>query len=222
MWSTLDPKQANELLDKAGLAKKDGEGFRLRQDGKGRLRIEVTTYGGQFVQYTKIMEMIKSHWKAIGIDLDVKEVERSLGETRAAANELQLYTWNNDGSEHLFTFPGHVFPFDGNSAGGPLIGKWFQSAGTQGKEPPAKLKELMEKWRKAFGVPEAERVQLGKEVWKIAIDECFTIGVVGLGGAANGVRIVKNNVGNVPGRHYNSPDGKTPGTSRPVTFFFKS
>jgi peptide/nickel transport system substrate-binding protein len=222
LWSTLEPKKAAEMLDKIGLDKKDGEGYRLRTDGKGRLRIEVTTYGGQFVQYTKIMEMIRGHWKQIGIDLEVKEVERSLGETRAQANELQMFTWNNDGSEHMFTFPDHIFPFNGNSAGGPLIGRWFQSAGAQGNEPPARLKELMEKWRRAFGVPEAERIALGKDVWRIAADEVYAIGVVGLGGAANGVRIVKTTVGNVPSRHYNSPDGKTPGTSRPVTFFFKS
>ncbi len=40
-WSTLDVKQANALLDKVGLTKKDGEGYRLRVDGKGRLRIEL-------------------------------------------------------------------------------------------------------------------------------------------------------------------------------------
>ena len=33
-WSTLDVKQANALLDKIGLTKKDGEGFRLRTDGR--------------------------------------------------------------------------------------------------------------------------------------------------------------------------------------------
>ena len=38
-WSTLDVKQANALLDKIGLSKKDGDGYRLRTDGKGRLRI---------------------------------------------------------------------------------------------------------------------------------------------------------------------------------------
>ena len=38
-WSTHDPKRANELLDKLGLTKSDAEGFRLRADGKGRLRI---------------------------------------------------------------------------------------------------------------------------------------------------------------------------------------
>ena len=80
----------------------------------------------------------------------------------------------------------------------------------------------MEKCSKAFGVPEDERIQLGKEVWKIAADEVFTIGVIGMGAASMGVRVVKNNMGNVPARQYNSPDGKTPAISRPVTFFWKN
>src|SRR2546430_12078397 len=37
---------------------------------------------------------------------------RSLALKRTAANEQQLAAWNNDGSEHLFTFPLHVFPFE--------------------------------------------------------------------------------------------------------------
>ena len=79
----------------------------------------------------------------------------------------------------------------------------------------------MEKWKKAFGVPEKERIQLGKEIWKIAAEEVYIIGVVGLGAARQGVRIVKNNMGNIPARMYNSPDGKTPGISRPATFYWK-
>ena len=39
---------------------------------------------------------------------------------------------------------------------------------------------------------------------------------------ANGVRIVKTNMGNIPSRQYNSPDGKTPGISRPITFYWKN
>ncbi len=93
------------MLDKIGLAKKDAEGYRLRTDGKGRLRIEIMTLGGQFFQFTQIAEMIREQWKKIGIDLTVQEVERSLAIKRTAANEQQLGAWNNDGSEHLFTFP---------------------------------------------------------------------------------------------------------------------
>jgi peptide/nickel transport system substrate-binding protein len=223
LWSTLDLKKANEMLDKLGLAKKDADGYRLRSDGKGRLRIEIMTLGGQFVQYTQIAEMIREQWKKIGIDLQVQEVERSLALKRTAANEQQLGAWNNDGSEHLFTFPLHVFPFEVASvaSSGPLYARWFHSAGTQGKEPPARLKELMEKYKRAFGVPEKERIELGKEVWKIAAEEVYNIGVIGMGPASMGVRVVKNNMGNIPSRQYNSPDGKTPTISRPVTFFYK-
>jgi peptide/nickel transport system substrate-binding protein len=224
MWATLDVKKANEMLDKIGLAKKDAQGYRLRADGKGRLRIEIMTLGGQFVQFTQIAEMIREQWKKIGIDLTVQEVERSLALKRTAANEQQLGAWNNDGSEHLFTFPLHVFPFElaAVASSGPLYVKWFHSAGTQGKEPEPRMKELMEKWKKAFGVPEKERIQLGKEIWKIAAEEVYIIGVIGMGPASMGVRVVKNNMGNIPSRQYNSPDGKTPGISRPATFFYKN
>jgi len=34
LHSTLDVKKANEMLDKLGLTKKDGEGYRLRADGR--------------------------------------------------------------------------------------------------------------------------------------------------------------------------------------------
>ena len=223
LWATLDVKKANEMLDKVGLSKKDGEGYRLRTDGKGRLRIEIMTLGGQFLQFTQIAEMIREQWKRIGIDLTVQEVERSLALKRTAANEQQLGAWNNDGSEHLFTFPLHVFPWEvaAVSTSGPLYARWFHSAGTQGKEPPARMRELMEKFKKAYGVPEKERIELGKEVWKIAAEEVYIIGVIGMGPASMGVRVVKTNMGNIPSRQYNSPDGKTPTISRPVTFFYK-
>ena len=139
MWATLDVKKANEMLDKIGLDKKDAEGYRLRTDGKGRLRLEIMTLGGQFLQFTQIAEMIREQWKKIGIDLD-RAGDRA--EPRAQADgrqRAQLGAWNNDGSEHLFTFPQHVFPFitTGEVAtSGPLYAKWFNSAGAQGKEPP--------------------------------------------------------------------------------------
>jgi ABC-type transport system substrate-binding protein len=104
-YATLDLKQANELLDKVGLSKKDSEGYRLRTDGKGRLRLELVTVGGQFVPYTPVGEMIKQQWRKIGIDLDVKELERNLAFTRDNNNENQMITWANDGSEQLYPVP---------------------------------------------------------------------------------------------------------------------
>jgi peptide/nickel transport system substrate-binding protein len=209
-------------LDKAGLSQTDSEGYRLRTDGTGRLRLEIQTLGGQFIQYTRICKMIRDQWKRIGIDLTVQENERSLAERRNIANENQLYTFVADGSEHLFTFPDNIFPYQPIGGSGAQYALWFQSNGAQGKEPPERMKRVMIEFKRAFGVQESERVEIGKEIWRTLTDEVYRIGVIGLSPAAMGVRIVKNNVGNVPSRQYNSPDGKTPAISRPTTFFFKS
>src|SRR4029079_3749353 len=117
-----------------------------------------------FIQFTQISEMIREQVKKIGLDLQVSQLERSLGQKRNAANENHIYAWQNDGSEHLYTFPGHVFPYDLTGGGGALYAAWFQSNGTQGKEPPAKVKDVMTKWAKGFGVPEEEQIKLGKEI----------------------------------------------------------
>src|SRR5205823_4294828 len=126
-WAVLDLAKANQMLDGLGLDKKDAEGYRLRTDGKGRVSVVITTWGGQFIQFTRIAEMIREQWKKIGIDGQVQEVERSLGQKRNAANENQIYAWQNDGSDHLYTSPGHVFPADVINGGGALYGQWFQS-----------------------------------------------------------------------------------------------
>jgi len=221
-WAVLDVNQANQILDKLGLEKKDAEGYRLRTDNGQRLSLVLDTRGGQFIPFTRIGEMISQQLKRIGIDLKVSELERTFSDKRNAANENMIYAWQNDGSEHLFTFPGHVFPYDMTGGGGALFAAWFQSNGQQGKEPPEKVKEVMTKFKRAFGVEEAEQVKIGKEIWATVVDEVFSAGVVGLAPAVSGVRMYKMNMGNIPARQFNSPDGKTPGTSRPVTFYFKS
>lgn len=222
LWHTFDVAQANALLDKAGLTQKDSEGMRLRTDGQGRLRLELTTYGAQFMPYTQIMEVIAQQWKKIGIDVTIKEVERSLGDKQNAANETIMRAWTGDGTDNLFYYSGNLFPSDSGNAGGPLHGLWFQSNGAQGKEPPAPLKKMMDNFRKAFGVPEAERIELAKEIWRINTEECYRVGVVGLAAGSMGVRVVKNTMGNVPERQINTPVIKNPGISRPMTFYFKS
>jgi peptide/nickel transport system substrate-binding protein len=222
-WGVLDLKQANELLDKVGLTKKDSEGYRLRNDGKGRLRLEMITIGGQFVPFTPVGEMIKQQWKKIGIDLDVKELERNLAFTRDNGNENQMITWANDGSEMLFLFPRHALPVDAAEAHmGMAFAKWYSSKGTAGTKPddPEMIRAL-ELFRSAFGMKEEERVKTGKEIWKIIVEQTWSIGTVGQSPAFMGVRIVKNNMGNVPERQINAQHARTPHTSMPITFYFK-
>jgi peptide/nickel transport system substrate-binding protein len=150
-------------------------------------------------------------------------VERSLNARRIDANEHQIDLRAADGTEHMFAHhPGAIFPSGGGiDSMGPLYGRWFASGGKQGQEPPPRMRQLMDMYRRAFTVPEPERTVLAREVWKIACDEVWTIGTVGLSPAIVGVRLVKTTMGNIPARLYNSASHKSPGPTRPEQFYFK-
>jgi peptide/nickel transport system substrate-binding protein len=67
-----------------------------------------------------------------------------------------------------------------------------------------------------------ERVPMVKEIWALLVDNVHAIGTVGLSPAFMGVRVVKNTMGNVPSRQYNSPDVRTPSVSKVMTVYFKT
>lgn len=222
LWAPTagDFEQANQMLDALGLTNKDPEGYRLRSDNGERIIIEIPSIPA-FIQFTQIGEMIKEDWAQIGIFANVVEQERTLVEQRRAANELQIFFWQNDGTDELYLYPYHAVPVADTSGTGPAIGNWYASGGTAGIEPTdPKVKEVLDLFSQGLkGTPE-ERIALGKQIWSIITDEVWTIGTVGQSGAFMGVRIVKNNMGNIPSRQFNIQAGQTPNISRPSTFFF--
>ncbi|MBK7471435.1 MAG: hypothetical protein IPI73_13235 [Betaproteobacteria bacterium] len=222
-WATLDLKQANELLDKVGLTKKDAEGYRLRTDGKGRLRLEMVTVGGQFVPYTQVGEMIKQQWKKIGIDLDVKELERNLAFTRDSNSENQMITWANDGSEMIFLFPRHALPVDAAEA---HMGHGLRQGGTPPGAPPARSRTIPKcsgpsTCSAARSAQGREPVNNGRSSGRSSSSRCGASARSASRPAFMGVRIVKNNMGNVPERQVNAQHARTPHPSMPITFYFK-
>jgi peptide/nickel transport system substrate-binding protein len=221
LHTAYDVKKANEMLDKLGLTKKDGEGFRLRADGGGRLRLALTTYLG-FLPFTRIAEMMVEQWKKIGIRGEVQEMERGSATARVQTNEHQIYFETQWGADNIYGHFPFVFPADAGSPMGPLYGLWYSSAGTKGKTPPARMRELMDKYRKSFGVKDQERTRMAKDVWKIALDELWMIPLVSNSPASQGVRVIKTNMGNIPERLWNSAVSDNPHIAHTETWYFKS
>jgi peptide/nickel transport system substrate-binding protein len=221
LHTAYDVKKANEMLDKLGLTKKDGEGYRLRADGKGRLRLALTTYLG-FLPFTKIAEMMTEQWKKIGIRGEVQEMERGAATTRVQTNEHQIYFETQWGADNIYGHTPLIFPADAGSPMGPLYGLWYSSAGTNGKTPPARMRELMDKYRKSFSVKDQERTRMAKDVWKIALDELWMIPLVSNSPASQGVRVIKTNMGNIPERLWNSAVSDNPHIAHTETWYFKS
>src|SRR5439155_8781698 len=118
-------------------------------------------------------------------------------------NEHQIYFETQWGADNMF---GHIplfFPSEGQSPLGPLYGTWYSSAGAKGKTPPPRMRELMDKYRKTFSLPDAERPRLAKAVCKIALDEPWSIPVIANSPAWQGVPRLKHQLGNGPERLWN-------------------
>lgn len=222
-WSTLDVAKANQMLDAIGLSKKDGEGFRLRTDNGERLRIQIQGVKA-LLPWPQQGEMIAQHWRKIGIQADVREMERSLAMTRVRNNEHHIMMWSNGGTELLYLFPRHAIPVDPTEAFmGPEYATWYVSNGAQGREPPdPEMKKIFDLFRAAPGKKdEADRIKIAQEIWKILVDQQYGIGTVGQSPAQFGVRIVSNKLGNIPERVCIAQHCRTPASSHPETWFFK-
>jgi peptide/nickel transport system substrate-binding protein len=219
LWSTYDPDTANQMLDEIGLTEKDSEGYRLRTDNGERLVLEIPSIPA-FINFTALAELVKEDWAEVGIFANVVESERSLVEQRRAANDLPIFLWQNDGTDELYLYPYHAIPVANTSGTGPAFGDWYASGGTSGVEPPDNVKAVLDLFSQGLGAGPEERIEIGKQIWAIITDEVWTMGTVGQSGAFMGVRVVKNNMGNIPSRQFNIQAGQTPNISRPSTFFF--
>jgi peptide/nickel transport system substrate-binding protein len=220
-WHTLDVAQANQLLDKIGLTQKDGDGFRLRKDGKGRVRLSFMVVD-RITDFAALSEMLKQQWIKIGIELSLEPIASSLALQRISANTGQL-TGNVVGTEDPFLFTGTLTPGGGGYTAimGVPYAAWYSSGGKTGKEPPAIVKQALDLLVKGrTGVSDQERIDIGKQLFQIAIDNVFTIGIVGHD-LSGGIRIAKTTLGNVPGRTLNSNALLSPTGVMPQTFYFK-
>jgi peptide/nickel transport system substrate-binding protein len=222
-WSVLDVAQANKLLDGLGLTKKDSEGFRLRPDNGKRLVIELLAVKA-FMDWPKHAEMIAQHWRKIGIYGDVKESERGLAFSRLLKSDHHMFVWTNGGTELLYLYSSWALPTDvASGAYGIEYARWYASNGTQGTKPsdPYMLQAL-DMFRSAAGKKEAERNKIAQEIWKIMVDQQFTIGTCGQSPALMGVRLVSRRLGNIPGRTCIAQHCRTPGSSHPEMFYYKA
>jgi peptide/nickel transport system substrate-binding protein len=226
-WATHDPEQASELLDSIGLTETDGSGFRLRPDGNGHITMDYQA-GVSFYDRVGVGEMIKTQWAEIGIDMVVTEITGSLAVERANANELML-SGHSTGTDDPFIDPGAFLPVVTGQYQG-MIGlpyaDWYASDGAAGVEPPASLQKLKDAVEMYFQglrtVDEDERNEIGKELFRMHVDEVWSIGCLGYGMAVYGMYLANNDLLNVPARVLNTNAQFTPVNTFPMTFYYET
>jgi peptide/nickel transport system substrate-binding protein len=222
-WATLDVKKANAMLDAIGLDKKDAEGFRLRTDNGQRLRLQIDVAQTLSPTWPQQAEMIIQQWRAIGISADMRLLERSLFYTRVRNDQNQMVIFSNNGSESLYLYTVPVLPMDPQSSfGGAAYAQWYASNGASGIKPtdPMLLKGF-ELLSSAAGQTEEQRTETAKEIWKLLVDQVWSIGLVGQSPAYMGTRVVNERLENVPARTCTSQHCRTPWSGHPEQWYYK-
>jgi peptide/nickel transport system substrate-binding protein len=222
-WATLDVAKANAMLDAIGLKKKDAEGFRVRSDNGERLRLQIDVAQTLSPTWPQQAEMIIQQWRAIGIWADMRLFERSLFYTRVRNDQNQIVLWSNNGSESLYLYTIPVLPIDPQSSfGGAAYAQWYASNGAAGIKPtdPELLKGF-ELLRSAVSQPEERRVQIAQEIWKLLVDQVWSIGMVGQSPAYMGTRVVNERLENVPARTCVSQHCRTPWSGHPEQWYYR-
>ncbi|MGC3963980.1 MAG: ABC transporter substrate-binding protein [Rhodocyclaceae bacterium] len=216
-YTKYDIKQANALLDKLGLTKRDGNGYRLYPDGK-RVSLNVII-AVQLAQQVQALEIVRKQWAKAGVELVILASDRSLFYNRANANDYDISADQLAGGLDITLNPrGIVAVHPQESRQSLLWVKWYLSGGKQGEEPTASMKkrlDLYTQWQTASSQAEADR--LFKAILQEAANEFEVMGLVR---PPKDPAIRKNNLTNV---FENMPAGwsyPTPGPSLPQQWFY--
>jgi peptide/nickel transport system substrate-binding protein len=222
-WATLDVAKANAMLDAIGLKKKDAEGFRMRTDKDERLRLQIDVAQTLSPTWPQQAEMIIQQWRAIGIWADMRLFERSLFYTRVRNDQNQIVLWSNNGSESMYLYTIPVLPIDPQSSfGGAAYAQWYASNGAIGIKPTdTELLKGFDLLRSAVSQPEERRVQIAQEIWKLLVDQVWSIGIVGQSPAYMGTRVVNERLENVPARTCVSQHCRTPRSGHPEQWYYR-
>ncbi|WP_421723597.1 ABC transporter substrate-binding protein [Bauldia sp.] len=213
-----DPDRANELLDAAGYAERDDEGFRVLPDGR-RMTFNVEYTGIEQPDWGDALEIIGAQWEEIGVDLNIKSVERSIYYSRGEANEHDFMVWGAPGGLDPTLSPRDVIAVHPQASWFAIPWtRWYLSGGADGEEPTESMKErlaLYDAFKKEADQDKA--LDIFRQIHQMAADE-FEIFGVSL--APNLVGVVKTNLRNVPRQIPASWMYPDPGPTLPQTYFY--
>ena len=188
-----------------------------------RLRIQVIAIAA-FLPYPKLSEMVADQWRKIGIQADVREMERGLGFAQARqqrTSTVRLEQWRDRVAVSV-SHMGRARHLPAPRLG-PAYAAWYASGGKQGTKPDdPNILKIFDLYTEAAGLKAEGRNRNAQEIWKILVDQQYGIGTVGQSPAGLGVRLVSNRLGNIAARVCNAQHCRTPGNSHPETWYFKT
>jgi peptide/nickel transport system substrate-binding protein len=223
-YTEYDVNAANAALDRAGLTGRDSQGFRLRPDGK-RAAFTLELDAGR-VEFVNMSTLLQSYLKVVGIDMQIRTMDRSLWEIRVRTNwefDATIHRFGGGVGQSVLTDPRYYFPFTGNSVYAPAWQTWYNNPSGVGarmkpEEPPEPVKASMALYDQIKKTGDGnEQIRLMQELLDICADQFYTVGILW---EADGYGVVRNNFINTPPVMPWSYSYPHPGPENPCQFFF--
>ncbi len=180
-YAQYDVEKANQRLDEMGLKWDAKHEYRLRPDGT------TLTVPHEYWRWADIVattvELTTEYWKAIGIKMDVKELETSLFFERRLGNDLALLTWGGDFQVELPLYIKPIYaapPYQVEIMSPWKL--WYTTNGADGIKPPEDIIELFD-WverRTQVQLGSDEYMELSKNITTRNLEKLYQIGTVGL------------------------------------------
>ncbi|WP_261385238.1 ABC transporter substrate-binding protein [Vannielia litorea] len=213
-----DPDKANELLDAAGYAEMDDEGYRLFPDGT-RIVFNAQYTGVEQPDWGDSLEIIKEQWEEIGIELNSTSVERSIYYSRGEANEHDFMVWGAPGGLDPTLSPRDVLAVHPQASwfGIPWT-RWYLSGGSEGEEPTESMKKRLALYDSFKQEADQEKaLDIFRQIHQEAADE---MEIIGISLAPNLVGVVNKNLMNAPRSLPSSWMYPDPGPTLPQTWYW--
>jgi peptide/nickel transport system substrate-binding protein len=218
-YTEYDVELANEHLDRAGYTERNSDGIRLGPDGNP-ISFTVEVAAGQQPR-VDAMELIVGYWAEVGIDANVRTLDRSLLYTRKDSGQHDVVIWGGDGGLDPISRPRYYFPFSNESNYAPAWAAWYRGdtypEDIQAMEPPEDVKRQMELYDRITQSPDPEeRQDLMNEIIQIAEEQFYAIGVTL---PPPSYAIAKNNLRNIIDNSFSFH--QYPAHINPTTWYFE-
>jgi peptide/nickel transport system substrate-binding protein len=217
-FTEFDPDKANQMLD-ALLPNKDGDGYRLDEQGR-RLSI-IFELDQTRTTFLDMFELVVPMYQAVGIDAQVRSMDRSLWEERVRRGrefDATAHQFGANSGIAAMLDARYFVPLNSNSLYAPGWSLYFNDPTAENAiEPPADVKAQQEAYKDLLATadPAAQSEKMAK-ILQNAADQFL---VWGVSLPPDGYGIVKNNMVNVTKTMPNSFGWPTPGPTRPEQYF---
>jgi peptide/nickel transport system substrate-binding protein len=217
-FTAYDVDKANAMLDQI-VPKRDDQNFRL--DEKGRRLTIIFEIDQARAVFLDLFQLVIPMFQAVGIDAQMRSMDRSLWETRVRQGrdfDATAHQFGANGGVAAMLDPRYYVPTDANAMYAPAWQLWYRDrANANAEEPPESTKSQLALYDKLKATSDSSgQREVMKQILQGAADNFY---VFGISLPPDGYGIVKNNMKNITKIMPNSFGWPTPAPTMPEQFY---